>query len=208
MKPISECYLYRILDLGYVTPEDCERTAYAMMEGGVDIFQLRAKGYPASTIKTLASTLAPIFQDHGIPFIINDYPELVPETGATGFHVGQEELPLDQARTLAGATVLAGWSTHNLTQAQAASTKGADYIGFGPLFATPTKPERSPIGLEEIQKVHTLVSLPIFCIGGIKRENLPAIINAGARRVAIVSGILLAPDIIAYCQDCKTLLSS
>ena len=206
MKSPSACFLYGILDLGYLPPKDCKRTAHAMLEGGVDILQLRAKGYPLSTIKTLASSLAPLL--HDIPFIINDYPELVTETGATGFHVGQDDPPLNQARALAGQTALGGRSTHNLAQAQAAHAEGADYIGFGPLFPTPTKPGRPAIGLKNIREVHRLVPLPIFCIGGIKRENLPAIIAAGARRIVIVSGILQAPDIRAYCQDCKDLLMS
>lgn len=206
MKSISECFLYGILDLGYIAPQDCVRTAEAMLQGGVDILQLRAKGHSLSTIKTIASSLSPLLQ--GIPFIINDYPELVSETGATGFHVGQEDQPLHQARTLAGEKILAGWSTHNLAQAQAAQSAGADYIGFGPLYPTPTKPDRPAIGLKDIAKVHELVSLPIFCIGGIKEENLSTVIQAGAQRVVIVSGILHAADIPAYCQACKKLLLS
>jgi len=204
MSPLSNCLLYGILDLGYVTLEDCQRTAEAMIEGGIDILQLRAKGYPASTIKTVAAFLSPLVGD--IPFIINDHPELVVETRATGFHVGQSDLPLNPARTLAGSEALAGRSTHSLAQAQAAYAEGADYIGFGPLFATPTKPGRRPIGLSGIREVHQTVSLPIFCIGGIKRENLPTILEAGARRVVIVSGILQAADISAYCRECKDIL--
>jgi thiamine-phosphate pyrophosphorylase len=81
-----------------------------------------------------------------------------------------------------------------------------DYIGFGPLFATPTKPDYTPIGTADIQAVHASVPLPIYCIGGIKRENLPAVLKCGARRVVIVSGILQAPDIHAYCRECVELL--
>ncbi len=202
--PLSECLLYGILDLGYVALEDWQRTAEAMIEGGIDILQLRAKGYPASTIRTVASSLSSLLRD--IHFIINDHPELVIETGATGFHVGQSDLPLNPARALAGQEALAGRSTHSLAQARAAYAEGADYIGFGPLFATPTKPGRSPIGLEDIREVHQVVPLPIFCIGGINRENLPTILEAGASRVVIVSGILQAADIPAYCRDCKDIL--
>lgn len=176
-----------------------------MIEGGVDIVQLRAKATPLSTIRTLACSLSPLF--HSIPFIINDHPTLVAETGAAGFHGGQSDLPLSQARIAAGSNSLAGCSTHSLAQAQAAYELGAHYIGFGPLFATPTKLGRPAIGLESIREVHRRVPIPIFCIGGIKRENLRSVLEAGARRVAIVSGILQAEDIPAYCQDCKALLS-
>ncbi|PWU05397.1 MAG: thiamine phosphate synthase [Verrucomicrobia bacterium] len=204
MKPLSKCFLYGILDLGYIAPEDCLQIAEAMIEGGVDILQLRAKGHPTSTIKSLATSLASSLGD--IPLIINDHPELVAETGAAGFHVGQSDLPLNSARALTDRTILAGNSTHTITQAQAAYAQGADYIGFGPLFATPTKPGRLPIGLENIRAVHRLVPIPIFCIGGIKRENLAAILEAGARRVVIVSGILQAADVRTYCHDCKDIL--
>ncbi|QQY11064.1 MAG: thiamine phosphate synthase [Candidatus Xiphinematobacter sp.] len=142
-----------------------------------------------------------------IPFILNDYPQLVTRTGVSGFHIGQEDLSLDKARALAGRDVIGGCSTHNITQAQSASSAGADYISFGPLFHASTKPGYPPTGLAHIKEVevhevevlevhdlvvHDLVSAPIFCIGGIKRENLPTILDAGARRVAIVPGILQA----------------
>ncbi len=91
-------------------------------------------------------------------------------------------------------------------QRTAAQREGADYIGFGPIFATPTKPDYQPIGLKEIEGVHRDVVLSIFCIGGIKIDNLKQVITAGARRVAIVSGLLQAPDIAEYARTCKNLL--
>ena len=95
-----------------------------------------------------------------------------------------------------------------MEQAIAAQREGADYIGFGPIFATPTKPEYKPIGLADIKRVHADVTLPIFCIGGIKIDNLAEVIAAGARRVAIVSGLLKATDIAEYARECKRLLTS
>jgi thiamine-phosphate pyrophosphorylase len=112
------------------------------------------------------------------------------------------------ARKLAGEDAIIGKSTHSIAQALAAQKEGPDYIGFGPLFATPTKPDYVPIGLAEVRAVQSLVTLPVFCIGGIKRENLPEIITAGARRVVIVSGILQALDPQAYCLECRRILES
>ena len=103
--------------------------------------------------------------------------------------------------------MLVGKSTHSLEQARAARAEGADYIGFGPIFATPTKPDYAPIGLSEIKNVHSDVTVPIFCIGGIKLDNLEEIIAAGAQRVAIVSGLPKASDIIEYARACKKLLT-
>ena len=181
-----------------------------MCAGGVDVVQLRAKTASDLEIESFGQRLMPILSAAGVPLIINDYPELVPALGAQGAHVGQDDLPVEDARWRAGRSLagelpppLIGKSTHSLDQAVAAEREGADYIGFGPLFATPTKPGRPAIGLEDIARVHAAVRIPIFCIGGIKLENLDTILAAGARRVVIVSGLLQAPDIAAYARQAK-----
>lgn len=213
VKPLSACRLYGIVDLGYIAEAEIERAATAMLEGGVDILQLRAKLADEFQVEAMAARLAPICAAAGVPFILNDYPELVPSIGADGAHCGQDDLSVADARWRAGralsgevAPPIIGKSTHSLAQAQQAQSDGADYIGFGPLYVTPTKPGRPAIGLEQIARVHDLVSIPIFCIGGVKLENLEEIVRRGARRVVIVSGILQAPDIIAYCREAKSLL--
>lgn len=198
--------LYGILDLGYVTPENAAPTALAMLEGGVQLLQLRAKGTTKSDIPAIARPLSALCREHAVPFILNDHPDLVEECGADGAHVGQDDMSVAEARRLAGPGKIIGLSTHSPTQARAAVEQSPDYIGFGPLFATPTKPDYKPIGTSDIQAVHDCVDLPIFCIGGIKRENLPDVLTQGARRVVIVSGILQAPDIRSYCRECAELL--
>lgn len=179
----------------------------AMLRGGVDIVQLRAKGWAADRILELARELHPVSAAGGIPFIINDHPSLCAEAGVEGAHVGQDDLTVAEARSLAGPGKIIGLSTHSPAQAEAAIAAAPDYIGFGPLFATQTKPDYIPIGMEDIAAVHRRVPLPIFCIGGIKRENLPGVIAAGARRVVIVSGILCADNPEAYASDCAALLA-
>lgn len=213
MKRIADCRLYGILDLGYVQPGAAESAVTRMIEGGVDIIQLRAKDFDEEQIQELGEKITPITSDAGIPLIVNDFPELVPAFGAQGAHVGQDDRTVDDARWRAGRALageveppIIGKSTHSVEQAIAAAEEGADYIGFGPLFATPTKPGRPAIGLEDIRRVHELVSIPIFCIGGIKLENLSSVLAAGARRVVVVSGILQAPDIAAYCRSLKSQL--
>jgi thiamine-phosphate pyrophosphorylase len=205
-----QCLLYGILDLGYVDAARLERTAERMLGGGVDLLQLRAKNATEVQVESLARRVAPLTESAGVPLIINDFPQLVPSIGAQGAHVGQADFSVAEARWRAGrslagaiATPIVGKSTHSVDQAVAAEREGADYIGFGPLYLTPTKPGRAAIGVEEIRKVHTAVRLPIFCIGGIKRENLEMVLAAGARRVVIVSGILQAADIASYCRDVK-----
>ncbi len=213
MKSIRDAQLYGILDLGYAPAADAERITEQMLAGGVDVLQLRAKDAAENAIEELANRLIPLTEAAGVPLIINDFPQLVPSVGAQGAHVGQDDFSVDDARWRAGralagevALPLIGKSTHSFAQAIAAEAEGADYIGFGPLFATPTKPGRPAIGLEEIRRVHEAVSIPIFCIGGIKLENLETVIAAGARRVVIVSGLLQAPDIAGYARRVKALL--
>ena len=212
-KRLAKARLYGILDLGYIAEDSLERVAAQLCEGGVDIVQLRAKGRDECAIEEMANRVAPILRDAGVPFIINDFPELVPSIGADGAHVGQDDFSVADARWRAGRALagevplpIIGKSTHSVEQAVAAAAEGADYIGFGPLFPTPTKAGRAAIGMGDIARVHELVSVPIFCIGGVKLENLAEVIAAGARRVVIVSGILQARDVAAYCREARARL--
>ncbi|PYL64935.1 MAG: thiamine phosphate synthase [Verrucomicrobia bacterium] len=206
MRSINDCRLYGILDLSYVDVLDVSRVAEAMVEGGVDLIQLRGKQQSINELVDLASDLHKITCRSSVPLIVNDHAEVARKVPVEGVHVGQEDDSISLAREKAGRTIVIGKSTHNLAQANAAQQESADYIGFGPIFATPTKPDYAPIGLTEIAAVHVDVRTPIFCIGGIKIDNLEQVIAAGARRVAIVSGLLKAPDIVEYTRACKKLL--
>lgn len=212
---LGRARLYGIVDLGYVAPSSVEAVAEQMCAGGVDVIQLRAKGMGDGEIEELANRIAPILRGTAVPFIINDHPELVPSVGADGAHVGQEDFPVADARWRAGRALgdeavppLIGKSTHSVAQAIAAAEEGADYIGFGPLFPTPTKAGRPAIGLDDIARVHEAVRIPIFCIGGVRLDNLAAVLAAGARRIVIVSAILQAPDIAAYSREVKARLDA
>ncbi|NNE90267.1 MAG: thiamine phosphate synthase [Verrucomicrobiales bacterium] len=192
--------LYGILDMGYCRPEKAKPVLREMIEGGIDVVQLRAKNSKLNEIRDLATRLIPICREAGVPFVVNDFARIAAEIGADAVHVGQDDAEMDRVREIVGDDMNVGRSTHSLEQAAAAAEDSrTNYIGFGPLFSTPTKPEYKPIGTEEIQKVHeNHPNLPIFCIGGIKLENVDEVIAAGAKRVVIVSGILQATDIAAY----------
>jgi thiamine-phosphate pyrophosphorylase len=205
---LSRCRLYGILDLGYVDIRDCGKMAEAMIAGGVDLIQLRAKELGSAQIAEIAADLHCLMAGRGVPLIINDHPEVARVISAEGLHLGQDDMPLAEAREVAGADCMVGKSTHSVDQAIRAFYEGADYIGFGPIFATPTKPDYPPVGLEEIQKVHDAVRIPIFCIGGIKLDNLPDVLATGARRVVIVSGLLQAHDAAEYARSAKKTLSA
>lgn len=191
--------LYAILDLGYVSEEDASRATQDLLAGGADLLQLRAKGHDPASIRRVARTLIPLCRAAGVPFILNDHPQLAAELEADGVHIGQDDGSLADARAIVGPGKIIGRSTHSLDQARAALAEGFDYIGFGPLFPTPTKLGRPGIGLENIAAMEREVGsrIPAFCIGGIKRGNLAQVLAAGARRVVIVSDLLTAEDVRA-----------
>jgi thiamine-phosphate pyrophosphorylase len=204
---LSRCRLYGILDLSYVDSFEVGTVAEQMVAGGVDLIQLRAKAHPAPQVAELAASLHRRAWSRSVPLVINDHPEVARLVQAEGVHVGQDDLSIAAVREIAGSNCVIGKSTHSVDQAIRAFSEGADYIGFGPIFATPTKPDYQPIGLEEVQRVHEAVRIPIFCIGGITLDNLPEVMEAGARRVVIVSGLLQAEDIVAYGRSAKELLN-
>lgn len=199
--------LYCILDLGYTPEQNAETVTAALLAGGADILQLRAKGHDLATIKRVAEKLLPLCRATGTPFILNDHLTLAVSLGCDGVHLGQDDGPLDSG---VHPGFLFGRSTHSLAQARAALAEGADYIGFGPLFPTPTKLGRPAIGLEEIAHMEAEVGskIPAFCIGGITSETLPRVLAAGARRLVVVSAILQAPDIQAATAAAKAVLNA
>lgn len=215
MKRLIDALLYGILDLGYVAPDALERVTASLLEGGVDVLQLRAKGADEEIIEDYARRVIALTESAGVPLILNDYPQIVPSVGAQGAHVGQDDFSVEDARWRAGRALagevelpVIGKSTHSLQQATAAMEAGADYIGFGPLYATPTKPGRPAIGLGDIARVEAIATKPVFCIGGIKLENLEAVLDAGARRVVIVSQMLEAGNIVRYASQVRAILEA
>ena len=197
--------LYSILDLGYVDEEDIAIKAESICDSGINMLQLRAKNHTPEKILEMAKIVKPICLKYEVPFIINDYPEIASEVSADGVHIGQNDGELDEARALAGNCKIVGRSTHSLEQARDAHREGANYIGFGPLYPTATKPGRPAIGLNEIARVHNEIPLPIFCIGGITEQTLPEVLNAGAENVVIVSNLLQSEDIKSYVSRIKSI---
>ena len=198
----SDSRLYGIVDLGYVHPEDVENATAALLSGGIRILQLRAKGVDTATVEHLARRMQPLCREAGAIFVLNDYPDMAARIGADAVHVGQDAGPLAAVRAIVGEDMLIGRSTHSPEQALAAVAEGADYIGFGPLFPTGTKPGRPSIGLQDIAAVQEkLGDFPMFCIGGINGTTLPSVLQAGARRVVIVSWLLQQPAPAAAARD-------
>ena len=194
---LSSCRLYGIADMGYTAEHQLISVTEKLLAGGLGILQLRAKNHDPEHIARMGSRLAPLCREYGCLFIINDYPEIALGTGADGVHLGQDDGELAPVRAMLGANAIIGRSTHSPEQALRAFRERADYIGFGPLFPTGTKPGRPAIGLEDIAGVRRQLpeEFPVFCIGGINGNTLPSVLEAGASRVVIVSWLLTHPDI-------------
>lgn len=208
MRALRECRLYGIIDLGYIPRlPDCNRVAEQMISGGVDLIQLRGKGKSIDELVNLAFEIHEITARSDTPLIVNDHAEIAAQVPVEGVHVGQDDDAILIARQKAGRDLIIGKSTHSLAQAHTAQDEGADYIGFGPIFATPTKPDYKPIGLDDIRHVHLDVGIPIFCIGGINIDNLQQVIDAGAKRVVMVSALLKAHSIVDYARCATDMLA-
>jgi len=158
--------------------------------------QLRAKRMSAADLWRTAALLMPSCRAAGVPLLVNDRLDVALAVGADGVHLGQDDLPLrDALRIRAGQRLIVGVSTHDLAQAQAASRDGADYIGFGPIFATQTKAHPEPaVGLAQLREVCAVVSLPVVAIGGIALATVGAVAATGASAAAAVAAIDKAAD--------------
>ena len=205
---LQKARLYAILDAAYAPPARWPNLARQLAAGGAGIFQIRAKNISKEEILTHARILAPILAQLGLPLILNDYPDLVSPSGAAGCHLGQDDLGIPEARRMLGSSVLLGLSTHSPCQALAGQAVGADYLGFGPLYATGTKPDYRPIGPEKIQEIAGKVSLPVFCIGGLNPDRVAEAVRHRAQRVCVVSHLLLAQDPKAAAQEILSRLGS
>jgi len=177
------------------------------LKGGVRAVQLREKDLPIRRLLALAQTLRALTSRYGARLFINDRADVALCVGADGVHLGGESIPPDAARRAWGGKLLIGVSAHCAREAYAASDKGADFITLGPVFKTPLKLQYGePVGLEVISDVRADVKIPIFAIGGIKAENVPAVIQHKADGVAVISGILSAENVFNEAQKFMKLM--
>jgi thiamine-phosphate pyrophosphorylase len=169
----------------------------AALRGGVDVVQLREKDPATSDEQILAA--ARVFRDacdaHDALFVLNDRPDLAAAAHADGVHVGQDDMPVADARALVGEDVLLGRSTHTPAQVDDAAVADVDLFAVGPVHATPTKPGRPAVGLELIRHAASAPRpVPWFAIGGIDTSNVEAVVAAGATRIVVVRALTEAAD--------------
>ena len=164
------------------------------LKGGVDILQLREKTMPANRIIELGKKIKLLCAEYGATFIVNDRVDIAYVLEADGVHLGQDDMDVESARKILGNNAIIGVSTHAPEQAQKAVADGADYIGMGPVFTTPTKPGRKSVGLEYVEWVSNNIDIPAFAIGGIDLDNVNEVIEHGAKRIAVVRAIINAEN--------------
>ncbi len=172
---------------------DYEAIVRGACRGGADIIQLRDKSLFGKDLLVLAQSLKAICRVNGALFILNDHLDVALASGADGVHLGQDDLPLPEARKIVDRYFggradhfLIGCSTHSIEQARKAQREGADYLGCGPVFATPTKPSYGAVGLQLVQQYRAEIRIPFVAIGGINETNIGEVFEAGARCAAVV----------------------
>jgi len=200
---LSAARLYVIVDAEICGDRDPVAVATAAADGGADIVQWRAKSWPVPRREAVARRMAAALAPRPVLFIINDHPDLALAAEADGVHLGQDDLPVAVVRPLLGLDRLIGVSTHSLEQALAAQQAGADYIGVGPVFATPTKPDYPAVGPDLVRQVAARITIPFVAIGGIDQANLPLVLSCGATRVAVVRAVAGARDVCRAAQTFK-----
>jgi thiamine-phosphate pyrophosphorylase len=188
--------LYVILDAALIPSNKSEMgLAMELADAGVRMVQYRNKTALAREFLERSRELASALATRGVSFVVNDRPDVAALAGADGVHVGQSDLEVDSARRVIGPEKWVGVSTHNLRQFREAASTSADYIAIGPIFSTSSKANPDPeVGVEFVRKVRLLSQKPIVAIGGISLERAAEVIEAGADSVAVISGILSAPD--------------
>lgn len=163
---------------------------------GVRMLQLREKGLPDGELLRIAREVREVTQGTETRFIVNDRPDIAVLCNADGVHVGQDDLPVSEVRSIVGNRMVVGLSTHSIAQATAAqSLKGVDYIGFGPVYPTTTKAVPDPVvGTALLKEVLNFSRLPVVAIGGIFPENITTVIAAGAKNPCLVRYFMEPPD--------------
>ncbi len=205
----SRVELYLVTDAPSSQGRSFAEVIRAAVAGGVDLVQYRDKAASAREYFQRAQELQALCRQLGVPLLLNDHVDIAALLGADGIHLGQDDIPLAQARRLLGAEATIGVSTHEVGEAEEAIREGADYINIGPVFPTRTKDlplAKVGIGLGLVTEIVKLSRVPVTTMGGIGLSNAAQVIAAGADRVAVVTALTKAPDIAAAARELKALV--
>ena len=197
--------LYAVTDRAWVGRQTLLEQIESALKGGATLVQLREKELPRLDYIREAAQATALCHRYGVPLIVNDSLEVALKSGADGVHVGIEDQPVAEIRRQAGKGFLIGATAKTVEQARAAQAAGADYLGVGAVFPSPTKKKAIRITTGQLREICASVSIPCVAIGGISRENLPALAGGGMDGFALVSAIFSQPDIEAACRELRAL---
>lgn len=187
--------LYLITDMRALGDEPLLRQVKGALDAGVRLVQLREKHLEGGALLKLAKALRELTTGYGASLIINDRADIALLSNADGVHLGQSGFSPRDARKIIGSDKLIGVSTHSLDEAMAAETQGADFITFGPIYDTPSKAAYgAPVGVSALKEVCDATRIPVYAIGGIKKDNAAEVIQNGASGIALISAIMASPD--------------
>ncbi len=198
-----DCELYAITDSKLSLGRDIYTVTKALLESGIKIIQYREKNKYAGEMLEECRIMRKLTQEYNACFIVNDHIDIAMICGADGVHIGQDDLPVNEVRSLVGDMII-GLSTHSEAQAKEALSLGVDYIGVGPIYATKTKVDvMDPVGLGYLDYVVKNIDLPYVAIGGIKKHNINEVVSHGAKCCALVSEFVGAEDIGAMVKSVR-----
>ena len=186
---LENCRLYVIIDRAALKGRDPVRVAEAAIQGGADLLQWRDKSSPDREFLKVARALRHLTRKLRTLFLVNDRVAIAMLVHADGVHLGHQDFSVREVRSLVGRKLLIGRSTHSIQEAIEQEMEGADYLGVGPVFSTPTKPDYRSVGIELLEKISQRIRIPWFAIGGIDLKTLPLVLSAGAFRVAVVRAV-------------------
>ena len=187
--------LYAVTDRSWIGLQTLLEQIESSLLGGTTLVQLREKDLSDCEFIQEAISVKRLCERFGVPLLINDNVNVALRSGADGVHLGQDDLPLQEARKMLGPNKIIGISTHTVEEAMEAEQGGADYVGVGSVFATQTKLDANVLSIDYIREICQAVTIPVVAIGGIKEENMDVLRNTGVAGIAVVSAIFGQPDI-------------
>ena len=198
--------LYAVTDRNCLKGRSLKDAVRASLEGGVTLVQLREKSMSIDEFIKEAVEIKKICHEFSVPLLIDDNVEVCLKADADGVHLGQNDMPCDEARKILGDTKIIGVTAKTIEQAKRAERMGADYLGSGAVFGTSTKADAVKMDIDTLKSICASVSIPVAAIGGINRNNLRELKDSGIKGAAIVSGIFACDDILAASKELRSIM--
>lgn len=195
--------LYAVTDRAWTGRQTLYEQIESALQGGATMIQLREKNLSDEDFIREAVQVKALCSRYNVPLIINDRPVVALKSGANGVHVGIEDQPVEEIRRAAGKDFIIGATAKTVEQAQKAQSAGADYLGVGAVFPSPTKKNAIRITAGQLREICASVSIPAVAIGGISKQNMPELMETGIHGVAVVSAVFSAGDIKAACKELR-----